>query len=212
MPVDSDVVPLDAMPPLVVVGRRGPSRLARIWSVLWPKLLAAAMFLGIWQLVVWSGWRPEYLLPSPATVAKAFVDDFSSIWDATVITLQRGVKGFTLALIIGGALGLAVSRSRILRSAIGSMITGLQTMPSIMWFPLAILLFKATEEAIMFVVVLGAAPSIANGLIQGVDQIPPILLRAGRVLEAKVQFARAAELAQNAREREFLLKRSEACG
>jgi predicted RNA polymerase sigma factor len=37
------------------------------------------------------------------------------------------------------------------------------------------------------------------------------LFRAGRVLEAKAQFARAAELAQNAREREFLLKRSEAC-
>jgi NitT/TauT family transport system permease protein len=185
MPVDSDVVPLDAMPPLVVVGQRGPSRLSRIWKVLWPKLLAVGMFLGIWQLVVWSGWRPEYLLPSPATVAKAFVDDFSGIWDATVVTLQRGVKGFTLALIIGGALGLAVSRSKILRSGIGSMITGLQTMPSVAWFPLAILLFKATEEAIMFVVILGAAPSIANGLIQGVDQIPPILLRAGRVLGAR---------------------------
>ena len=64
------------------------------------------------------------------------------------------------------------------------MITGLQTMPSIAWFPLAILLFKLTEEAILFVVVLGAAPSIANGLITGVDHIPPILLRAGHVLGA----------------------------
>ena len=58
---------------------------------------------------------------------------------------------------------------------------GLQTMPSIAWFPLAILLFKLTEEAITFVVVLGAAPSIANGLIHGVDHIPPVLTprRAG---------------------------------
>ena len=65
------------------------------------------------------------------------------------------------------------------------MITGLQTMPSIAWFPLAILLFKLTERAILFVVVLGAAPSIANGLISGIDHIPPILLRAGRVLGAR---------------------------
>jgi NitT/TauT family transport system permease protein len=71
-----------------------------------------------------------------------------------------------------------------MRSAIGSLITGLQTMPSIAWFPLAILMFKLTEEAIMFVVVLGAAPSIANGLIHGVDHIPPVLRRAGRVLGA----------------------------
>ena len=42
------------------------------------------------------------------------------------------------------------------------------------------LLFKLTEEAITFVIVLGAAPSIANGLIHGVDHIPPVLTRAGR--------------------------------
>jgi NitT/TauT family transport system permease protein len=57
-------------------------------------------------------------------------------------------------------------------------------MPSIAWFPLAILLFKLSEEAITFVVVLGAAPSIANGLIHGIDHIPPVLRRAGRVLGA----------------------------
>ena len=65
------------------------------------------------------------------------------------------------------------------------MITGLQTMPSIAWFPLAILLFQLTEGAILFVVVLGAAPSIANGLIAGIDTIPPIMLRTGRVLGAQ---------------------------
>ena len=64
------------------------------------------------------------------------------------------------------------------------MITGLQTMPSIAWFPLAILLFGLTENAILFVIVLGAAPSIANGLIVAVDQIPPLLLSAGTVLGA----------------------------
>jgi NitT/TauT family transport system permease protein len=65
------------------------------------------------------------------------------------------------------------------------MITGLQTMPSIAWFPFAILLFGLSEEAILFVIVLGAAPSVANGLIHGVDHIPRLLLRAGRVLGAR---------------------------
>ena len=65
------------------------------------------------------------------------------------------------------------------------MITGLQTMPSIAWFPLAILLFQLSEGAITFVVVLGAAPSIANGLIAGVDHVPPVLLRAGHMMGAR---------------------------
>ena len=82
------------------------------------------------------------------------------------------------ALVIGMAIGLAIVRWRLLRTAV-LLITGLQTMPSIAWFPLAILLFGLSEAAIMFVIVLGAAPSIANGLINGVDHVPRILLRAG---------------------------------
>jgi NitT/TauT family transport system permease protein len=78
-----------------------------------------------------------------------------------------------------------VVRSQVLRRAVGSLITGLQTMPSIAWFPLAIALFKLSEAAIFFVVVLGAAPSIANSLILGVDHVPPELVRAGRILGAR---------------------------
>jgi NitT/TauT family transport system permease protein len=108
------------------------------------------------------------------------------LWDATQTTLVRAIKGYSLALVIGVVVGLLVSRSRILRSGVGSMITGLQTMPSIAWFPAAIVVFGVGKEApILFVVVLGAAPSIANGLINGVDTIPPVLLRAGRVLGAR---------------------------
>ncbi|TMK54962.1 MAG: ABC transporter permease subunit [Actinobacteria bacterium] len=66
-----------------------------------------------------------------------------------------------------------------------SLITGLQTMPSVAWFPLAIVVFRLSETAILFVVVLGAAPAIANGLVSGIDHVPPLLLRAGRVLGAR---------------------------
>ncbi len=106
------------------------------------------------------------------------------LWLAVATTFRRGIWGFAAAIVIGVGIGATVTRFRIMRAAIGSLITGLQTMPSIAWFPLAILLFKLSEEAITFVVVLGAAPSIANGLIHGIDHIPPVLRRAGRVLGA----------------------------
>ena len=161
------------------------SRAARIWAAAWPKLLAVAIVLIAWQLVVWSGWKPEYVLPGPRAVWDSFVANFSTNMDAAWTTLQRGFKGFAFALVIGTIVGALVARNRVLRSAIGSLITGLQTMPSVAWFPLAILLFKLGEGAIFFVVVLGAAPSIANGLISGIDHIQPILLRAGTVLGAR---------------------------
>jgi len=131
--------------------------------------------------------RPPYALPSPADSfselwARAQRDE---LWKGIAITARRAAMGYGFSLILGVGLGLAVARVRVLRVAIGSMITALQTMPSIAWFPLAIMLFGLTEQAIFFVVVLGAAPSIANGVIGGIDYVPPLFLRAGRNLGAQ---------------------------
>ena len=159
----------------------------RLWRSTWPKLAAIAIGIGLWQLVVTLGWKPRYALAPPG---EAFSDLLDLVGDGTLveavaITMRRAFVGFGLALVIGVAVGSVVARVKPVRAAVGSLITGVQTMPSIAWFPLAILLFKLSEEAIMFVVVLGAAPAIANGLIAGADHIPPVLLRAGRVLGAR---------------------------
>jgi NitT/TauT family transport system permease protein len=169
-------------------GGRDRAELARrIWLATWPKVAAIALALLLWQIVVWSGWRPEYVLPAPATVFDRLGELIAdgTVTDAVVVTMRRALVGFTLAVAIGVLVGGLVASSKIARSAVGSMITGLQTMPSIAWFPLAILLFQLSEGAITFVVVLGAAPSIANGLISGVDHVPPVLLRAGHMMGAR---------------------------
>jgi NitT/TauT family transport system permease protein len=162
------------------------SRTSRLYSVLWPKLTAVALALTLWQLVVWSGWKPTYVLPPPATVFGELRELVvtGTFWHSVGITMRRAGFGFAIALVLGSLIGAVVSQSSIVRRAFGSFITGLQTMPSIVWFPFAILLFRLTESAILFVVVLGAAPAIANGLIFGVDHVPPLLVRAGRVLGA----------------------------
>lgn len=163
------------------------SRARRAWSSAWPKLLAVAIALGLWQTVVWSGWRPRYVLPGPWAVLQELAGRVAdgSLPTAAAITLRRALTGFSLAVALGTLVGSLVARISVLRTAVGSLITGLQTMPSIAWFPLAILLFKLSESAILFVVVLGAAPAIANGLITGTDHIPPLMVRAGRVLGAR---------------------------
>jgi NitT/TauT family transport system permease protein len=164
-----------------------PSFPARTWGAAWPKLGAVAIAVFGWQLVVWSGWKREDILPGPWRVFESLRDGVAdgSIPRAIGITMQRAVVGFALAAVIGLAVGTVVARWRVLRLAFGSFITGLQTMPSVAWFPLALLLFKLSEGAILFVVVLGAAPAIANGVIAGMDHVPPLLLRAGRVLGAR---------------------------
>jgi len=182
--LSEELAGLDA---LELADRNRPSLAHRMWSATWPKLAAVVVALGLWQLVVWSGWRPEYVLPGPAAVFSELRDQLADgrLQHALWLTLGRAVRGYALALVIGVVVGSVVASSKIVRSAFGSFITGLQTMPSVAWFPLALLLFKLSEAAIMFVVVLGAAPSIANGLLNGIDQIPPLYVRAGRVLGAR---------------------------
>ncbi|GIH11576.1 sulfate ABC transporter permease [Rhizocola hellebori] len=164
-----------------------PSRLLRIWGTIWPKLAALAIALAFWQLAFVLELRPSYTLPSPAEAFTELAEraQRGELWKGIAITARRAAMGYGFSLILGVGLGLAVARVRVLRVAIGSMITALQTMPSIAWFPLAILLFGLTEQAIFFVVVLGAAPSIANGVIAGIDYVPPLFLRAGRNLGAR---------------------------
>ncbi|HZN72790.1 MAG TPA: ABC transporter permease [Micromonosporaceae bacterium] len=162
-----------------------PSQLAgKVWQSLWPKVLAVVIVLAVWQLVVLSEWKSPYVLPGPAAVFEELRNEVTTgaFWNSILITMRRALVGFFFAILIGTAIGAAVAAFRPLRAAIGSLITGLQTMPSVIWFPFAILLFKISEGAIMFVVILGAAPSIANGLISGIDYVPPNWKRVGKVL------------------------------
>ncbi|MBV9451247.1 MAG: ABC transporter permease [Streptosporangiaceae bacterium] len=155
----------------------------RVWTPLWPKLLAVVLVLAIWQLVHLTGWK-KAIFPGPGAVLSSLWDQARTglLWHAIGTTVQRAIIGFALAVLIGAVIGALVSRIRPLRAAVGSLITGLQTLPSIAWFPFAIILFGITNAAIMFVIVLGAAPSVANGLITGVDYTPPLLLRAGKMM------------------------------
>jgi NitT/TauT family transport system permease protein len=179
---ESEMRGLDALNLGSSTPRHGPA----VWQAAWPKLAAVAIALGLWQLVVLSGWKESYVLPGPIPVFAELGHQLvnNDFWTAVGITLVRGVVGFVLASFLGLALGVLVARSRILRAAIGSLITGLQTMPSIAWFPLAILLFQLSEQAILFVILIGAVPSIANGVIGGVDYVPALLVRAGRNIGA----------------------------
>jgi NitT/TauT family transport system permease protein len=167
---------------LPTTGRR-PWSARGIWAAVWPKLLAVGLVIGVWEIIHLTGWK-KFVLPGPGTVFANLWRQMQHVqlWQAIDITMRRAVIGFALSVLIGAVAGALVSRIKPLRAATGSLITAMQTMPSIAWFPFAIILFGATTNAIIFVIVLGSAPSVANGLITGVDYIPPLLLRAGKTM------------------------------
>ena len=98
--------------------------------------------------------------------------------------MSRGLLGFVMAVAIGTPLGLLVARVKVVRAAIGPILSGLQSLPSVAWVAPAIIWLGLDDKTMYAVILLGAVPSVANGLVSGVDQVPPLFLRAGRTIGA----------------------------
>ena len=172
---------LDALETQIVAR---PPAWKRFVSGFYPPLIALLLFLGLWQWAYAEKWKPDYALPSPASVWTTFaamVSDgsaFSVIWTS----VSRGLIGFAASIVLGTVIGVALFRFKWLRSSVGPLLTGLQSLPSVAWVPMAVLWFGLSSGSIYAVVLLGAVPSIANGLLSGMDQVPPLLTRVGKVL------------------------------
>lgn len=159
----------------------------RIAATLWPKMIGVGTVVALWQLVALSGWKPSYVLPGPAVVAENLWRQMQGalLWDAVGTTMGRAMTGFALAAAIGSLIGALIARNPLARAAFGPLITGLQTMPAIAWFPFAIIFLGLDNSAILFVIVIGAVPAVALGVISGVDHTSPLLLRAAATMQLR---------------------------
>ncbi|WP_154606112.1 ABC transporter permease [Arthrobacter sp. AQ5-05] len=156
------------------------------WSRVLLPLAAFIVLLLAWQFYVSLGLRRRDLVPGPLDV----LGSLGALWaagtaqEAVWTSLQRGLVGFTISIVVATPIGLLLSQVRLLRRAFGPLISGLQVLPSVAWVPAAIIWFGLTDATVYFVMFMGAIPSIINGLIAGVDQIPPQYRRVGHVLGA----------------------------
>ena len=183
----------DAMPPRAAEGDgraatgAGPptvtsaTRPWRIWTL---RALFYGGLFALWQIAAARRIWPPYLLPSPADVG-AFLRDSAregTLLPAVLTSAQRVGAGFALAL--GTLIGLLLARVRVLDDTLGSAVVGLQSLPSICWFPLALLWFGLNERAVLFVVVMGALFAVILAVRASVRGLPPLTLRAARMLGA----------------------------
>jgi len=151
-----------------------------------PPVGAIVLLVLVWQVLWAAAFWPEFKLPAPVDVWGQISQLVTSgkIAELFWVSVHRAVIGFALSLLIAVPLGLAIGNITVVRRGIGPLVSGLQSLPSVAWVPAAILWFGLNDRAIYWVVLLGAVPSIANGLVSGLDQVPPILPRVGKALGA----------------------------
>ena len=139
------------------------------------------LLVALWQFLFNMKFWPQYIFPSPGQVLETLGEGFKNktFFIAIGVSMKRLVIGYVISVFFGMSLGLLIGKFRFLDETVGGFITGLQTLPSICWLPLAILWFGLNESAIIFVVVMGSLFSVTMATDSGVKNIQPIYLRAG---------------------------------
>jgi len=142
--------------------------------------------LGLWQLVYELEIWPRYVIPSPTEVWESF----KQYWDNGLIqegvqnTMKRLVVGYALSLVVGMAIGMAAGTWKYADETVGTLVLGLQSLPSITWIPLAILWFGLNENAVIFIVFMGSVFAVAISARAGVRGLPPLYRRAALTMGA----------------------------
>ena len=151
---------------------------------LWPPLLGVTGLIAVWAALAALADTPS--VPSPAATWSALVDGVSDgdLVEATVKTLIRLAFSFVVALVVGTALGLLLSGAELARRSIRPLVVALQITPFVAWVPLAVIWFGVTERAVVFVAIAGSFPAVTLATLQGIRQVPPLYVRAGRTLGA----------------------------
>lgn len=156
------------------------------WKRVLLPVAALVVLVLAWQFYVSLGLKRRDLVPGPLDVFAQMVTLWGEgkVQESVWTSLQRGLIGFLISVVIATPIGLLLAQVAPLRRAFGPLISGLQVLPSVAWVPAAIIWFGLTDATVYFVVFMGAIPSIINGLISGVDQIPPQYRSVGKVLGA----------------------------
>lgn len=151
------------------------------------RILFFIALIGIWELLYLCGIWPEYVLPSPVAVYKTLIRGFQNhtFLIGIAISMKRIAIGYGISIIIGVFLGLILGRVRMFEETLGSLISGLQTLPTICWLPLALLWFGLNDRAIIFLVIMGAVLSITIATDTGVKSVPSLYIRAAKTMGAK---------------------------
>jgi NitT/TauT family transport system permease protein len=149
-----------------------------------------AFYVGIvlvWQALDVANVWPDSVFPSPYDVAEdlGYGAADGTLWIGIGTSLWRLAAGFAIAVAGGIMLGIFMARVQTVNETIGSIVLGLQSIPSVAWAPLAIIWFGLTDAGIIFVTVAGALFAVTINTYTGVKSINPDFIAAAQNMGAK---------------------------
>jgi NitT/TauT family transport system permease protein len=153
-------------------------------EVLLPPVAFFALVAGVWQGAT-SLWDvPTYLVPSPARVLDAAREHDADLLSAMQLTGSAALLGFALSMLVGTALGLLFSQSRIIQRSMYPYAIFLQTVPIVAIAPVLIMWFGNGFGGVVAVsFILSVFPIITNATA-GLTSVDPTLLELFEIYNA----------------------------
>jgi bicarbonate transport system permease protein len=156
-----------------------------------PPAIALGVFLAVWQLF---SWIPGATLPGPIQVIAdtwililyPFYDkggtDKGLFWQI-LASLQRVAISYTLAAIVGIALGVLIGVNKTINKALDPIFQLLRTVPPLAWVPISLAALRQNEPAALFVIFITAIWPILINTAVGVKEIPSDYNNVAKVLQ-----------------------------
>ncbi len=157
-------------------------------------LIGFALFFGFWYVAV-EVWKlprfrempgitvvfKEWTNPDPAFGLSVYTAEYyKHIW----VSVWRVTQAFFLATLLGVPLGLFLGWSRKFREYVFPVFETLRPIPILAWVPLSIVMFVATESAVVYLTFLASFFATALNTMLGVESIDQSCVRAAYCLGA----------------------------
>ena len=151
------------------------------------KIVFYIAIILVWQAIDSADIWPDNIFPSPIEVGEDLIYGMSdgSLFYGIGTSMWRLIVGLAIAICGGMILGIFMARVETVNQTIGSLVLGLQSIPSVAWVPLAILWFGLTDAGIIFVTAIGAIFAVTINVYTGVKNIDPSYIEAARNMGAK---------------------------
>lgn len=122
------------------------------------------------------------MFPSLSQVMKTLFDGLihGQFLSAIGMSLGRLILGFAIAITLGLLFGYLIWRFKLVEDTLGFLVTALQSIPSIVWFPLAIIWFGLNNVSILFIVTIGATWTMTASAASGFKNVPKLYQRVAK--------------------------------
>ncbi len=135
-----------------------------------------------WEVTSRVSGLPDFMFPSLIQVLSTLFNGLieGQITEAIFTSMGRILIGFFVAVLLGLFFGYLIWRYELVEDTLGFLVTALQSIPSIVWFPLAIIWFGLNDFAILFIVTIGATWTMTINATSGFKNVPKLYQRVAK--------------------------------